>query len=338
MIERTAIILFFLFTSSPALYSCGQRPAPAAESSAAAQDSVSLEQPREERITADRIILEKEFLYDQYTLADTYPYKDTVRRFQWDKIRERLAVLENIQQKKASWGIFQNYKNTNREAPLVKNFRRDDYNMVTDTLGVQRYQSVPLYLPEDLTTPVRYGRDGSPVKIVSDTGAFVRVETFDVAGEWMVPTRYVKPIGDTVVFRKAVFVDRTNQNIATIEKSDSKWLVRSMNPTTTGAHHPPFQHETPLGFFLVQEKKPRMIYNRDGSSTTAGYSPYASRFTNGAYLHGVPVNLPRTEMIEFSPSLGTVPRSHMCVRNATSHAKYIYEWEEVLETMVFVFD
>jgi len=32
-------------------------------------------------------VIEKELLYDQHTLADTYPYKDTMREFQWDKIR-----------------------------------------------------------------------------------------------------------------------------------------------------------------------------------------------------------------------------------------------------------
>lgn len=66
-----------------------------------------------------------------------------------------------------------------------------------------------------------------------------------------------------------------------------------------------------------------MLFLKDGSSALGGYAPYASRFTNGAYIHGVPVNVPRTAMIEYSWSLGTVPRSHMCVRNATSHAKFI---------------
>ncbi|MEG0070253.1 MAG: L,D-transpeptidase, partial [Cetobacterium sp.] len=69
-----------------------------------------------------------------------------------------------------------------------------------------------------------------------------------------------------------------------------------------------------------------------------GYSPYAVRFTRGAYMHGIPVNLPRTEMIEYSPLLGTEPRSHMCVRNATSHAKFIYDWSRTKQTLVFVID
>ena len=38
------------------------------------------------------------------------------------------------------WCILQNYKNRNGEAPLVKNFKRDAYKRIADTLGVERYQ------------------------------------------------------------------------------------------------------------------------------------------------------------------------------------------------------
>ena len=52
--------------------------------------------PVEKKLTAEQIQITKDLLYDQYTLEDTYPYKDTTRQFQWDKIKERLALLENI--------------------------------------------------------------------------------------------------------------------------------------------------------------------------------------------------------------------------------------------------
>ncbi len=76
-----------------------------------------------------------------------------------------------------------------------------------------------------------------------------------------------------------------------------------------------------------------MIYLVDGSKETGGFAPYASRFTNGGYIHGVPVNAPRKSLIEYSPTLGTTPRSHMCVRNATSHAKFVYDWAPVNELL-----
>lgn len=128
----------------------------------------------------------------------------------------------------------------------------------------------------------------------------------------------MKLLADSTVFNHVIFVDRLDQNIATLERMDKgEWKIRSMNPATTGRHAPPYAQETPLGMYLLQQKKSRMVFLKDGSAATGGYAPYASRFTNGAYIHGVPVNVPRTAMIEYSWSLGTTPRSHMCVRNAT---------------------
>ena len=300
---------------------------------------VTVTTPDKDTIPAPiEIVIEKELLYDQHTLADTYPYKDTTRVFQWGKIKERLRLLDSIQQKPARWAILQNYRNKNGEAPLVRKFHRDAYKLVSDTLGIERYQSVPLYLPEDTLTAERYGRDGDLVKLLEEGDRLSRIQTIYTDGEWLIPKKYVKPIADTVTFNKAICVDVTNQNIATLEHIGSKWLVRSMNPATTGQHRPPYAQETPLGMFVVQEKKARMIYLVDGSKETGGFAPYASRFTNGGYIHGVPVNAPRKSLIEYSPTLGTTPRSHMCVRNATSHAKFVYDWAPVNETIVFVFD
>lgn len=284
------------------------------------------------------IVIEKELLYDKHTLADTYPYKDTTRSFQWNKIRDRLAMLESIQSKPAQWAILQNYRNKNGEAPLVKQYNRDAYKRIADTLGVERFQGIPLYLLTDTVTPERYGRDGALVKLLSGNGRFFRIETIQPAVEWYVPGKYVYLIPDSIVFNKAIFVDVTNQNIATLEHVGKQWLVRSMNPATTGQHRPPYAQETPLGMFVVQEKKARMIFLVDGTTETGGFAPYASRFTNGGYIHGVPVNAPAKSLIEFSPTLGTTPRSHMCVRNATSHAQFVYDWAPVNEAIVFVFD
>lgn len=301
-------------------------------------DSTVTEVAEEVEAAPKEIIIEKELLYDQHTLADSYPYKDTTREFQWDKIRERLTWLESTQREPATWSILQNYRNKNGEAPLVRNYHRDSYRRIADSLGVERFQGVPLYLPTDTAVPELYGRDGALVKHLEDYTNFIKVASVHTGKEWMVPRKYIKSIADTVVFKKAIFVDTKNQNIATLEHVGDKWLVRSMNPATTGLHRPPYAQETPPGIFVIQEKKARMIYLVDGTTETGGFAPYASRFTNGGYMHGVPVNAPRKTLIEFSPSLGTTPRSHMCVRNATSHAKFIYDWAPIEETLVFVFD
>lgn len=281
--------------------------------------------------------IKKELIYDQHTLPDVYPYKDTVRVFQWEKIRSMLALLDAAGKEGTAWASIQNYKNENGAAPLVENAERDEYHNFVDRYGVGRYQSAPLYSAGDMTYPQRYARDGSLGKIIEGEGDMMRVDMLYIGSEWLIPNKYIKILG-TGEMNKAVFVDRTNQNISTLERVDSVWLVRSMNPTSTGLHRPPFMYETPPGIFVIQEKIPRMIYYRDGTSALGGYAPYASRFSGGAYLHGVPINLPRTEMVEFSPTLGTTPRSHMCVRNATSHALFIYNWAPDEETVVFVFD
>ena len=46
-----------------------------------------------------------------------------------------------------------------------------------------------------------------------------------------------------------------------------------MNPATTGMHAPPYAQETPLGMYLLQQKKTRMVFLKDGSAETGGYAP-----------------------------------------------------------------
>lgn len=293
----------------------------------------------EKPLTADHITLTKDLLYDQHTLEDTYPYKDTVRSFKWDVICNCLAYIENMQRDTVRWVVLQNYKNLNREAPLVRRFVRDAYRRVADTLGVERYQSVPLYLPADTLVPERYGRDGTLAYFLEDEGSFCRIHPITLEEDWLAPRRYLKQLPDSTAFHHVIFVDRRDQNITTLERTArGEWKIRSMNPATTGRHAPPYAQETPLGMYLLQQKKAKMIFLKDGSTATGGYAPYASRFTNGAYIHGVPVNAPRTAMIEYSWSLGTTPRSHMCVRNATSHAKFVYDWAPVEGALVVVIE
>lgn len=304
-----------------------------------ASAAVAAEPQRPKPVTAADITLVKELEYDKYTLEDEYPYKDTVRSFQWDKIKEKLALIENLRKEKSEWYVLQNYKNRNGEAPLVKKYSRGIYKRIIDSLGVERYQSVPLYLPEDTVTPERYGRDGSLVRYSGKSGSFIKIQPIFSGGEWLIPAKYLKHLPDTAHFGYAIFVDRTNQNIATVERTGkNKWSIRSMNPATTGQKRPPYAQPTPLGMFILQEKKTKMIFLKDGSVETGGFAPYASRFHNGAYIHGVPTNSPATGIIEYSPSLGTTPRSHMCVRNATSHAKFIFDNAPVNECIIFVIE
>ncbi len=284
----------------------------------------------------------KRLVYTDHTLEDSYAYNGSTREFQWDRIRQTLIELEYGQRNPSDlWVTLQNYKNKNGTAPLTASHGRDAYNTDTDIHGTSRTQAIPLYSADNFSVPTRYGRDGTLFRYLKDTAGYVKICSMIYDGSWYVPEKYVKKLS-TNRFDKVIFVDRTNQNIATLEKGeDDIWYVLSMNPATTGLHNPPYQQETPLGTYVVQEHKPKMYYLKDGSSAIAGFAPWASRFTRGAYIHGVPLNNPdatQKDYIEFTWTLGTTPRSHMCVRNATSHAKYIYDWATPLESLVVVIE
>ncbi len=337
-------LIFLLMCLHTFLYSCGQTSSEPVLSDVADTMHVltlpSKKPKAKPLLTAKNINISKKLLYNKYTLDDSYPYKDTTRSFKWRQIKEKLANIENIQRNpKERWVVMQNYKNRNREATVVKHYCRNIYGRVSDTLGVERYQSIPLYLTNDTITPERYSPDGTLAYIDHTQGTFTQIRPINIKGTWLVPSRYLKLLPDTTSFHHVVIVDRGDQNIATLERlSEGKWVVRSMNPATTGRKRPPYAQETPLGMFLLQEKKARMVFLKDGSAATGGFAPYACRFTNGAYIHGVPVNVPRKALIEYSYSLGTTPRSHMCVRNATSHAEFVYKWAPTAQTVVIIIE
>ena len=334
-VKHMKIPLYAVFLlAASLLFSCGERKT---ADDAKGRESEERAQPR---LTADQIALTKAVSYDRYTLEDEYAYEDTVRVFQWDKVKEQLAIIENLQRDSKRFAVLQNYNNVNGVAPAVATPVQDDHDRLADTLGTARDQSVPLYKPGKSDTPLIYGRDGSLVALMSgDTAAMVKVAGPSFDGNWEVPKQYVKALGDSMLFDQVVVVDVTNQNIATLERSDEgAWRILSMNPATSGKHDPPYAMETPLGIFVLQEKKPKMLYTEDGSKAIKGYAPHASRFTSGAYVHGVPTEDPEGEIIEHSPTLGTVPRSHMCVRSATSHAKFIYDWAKAMHALVIVIE
>lgn len=330
------ICLLLLLACQP---SAGRSAEGSSGDSLTVRDTVVEAQPEPE-LTVDGITIERELTYDKYTLEDTYTYKDSTRTIQWDKIRERLLHIEQMQAAPHQWGVLQNYKNWKGEAPLTKSWSRDSYGLVSDSLGVERYQSVPLYALTDTLTPELYGRDGTLIALADTVGAkFWQGRLESPEADWYVPRRYIKLLEPGITFSHVIVIDRGQQHIIVLERqAPASYLVRSVNPATTGRHKPPHAKETPLGIFLLQQKKPKMFYTSDGSSRIAGFAPWASRFSCGAYIHGVPVNNPKGKIKEYSPSLGTTPRSHMCVRNASSHAKFVYDNCPTEATLIVVIE
>ncbi|MDR0798286.1 MAG: L,D-transpeptidase [Dysgonamonadaceae bacterium] len=287
---------------------------------------------------AMEVMLEKDLSYLRYTLNDVYPYDKTQRRFQFDKIVAALATTDSLRAMQQTWAVLQNKKNSNGYPPVAKDATMSKNNVTTDKYGIEIDQAIPLYTKQDQTRPARYNYDGALVQVHRKTGNFSECSTTNFKGNYLIPTKYLKIIDDSLLFSKVIIVDRHYQNISTFERIGCSWMIRSMNPATTGADKTVYQRPTPLGLFVLQQKVYRMYYYKDGTKDIDGYAPYANRFCQGAYIHGVPVNLPETEMIEYSPTLGTYPRSHMCVRNATSHAKFIYDHFPAYQSLIFVIE
>ena len=146
-------------------------------------------------------------------------------------------------------------------------------------------------------------------------------------------------------FGQAVVVDRANQNSAVFEY-DNGWQIISISYVTTGKSSETAV-PTPLGYFMAIEQKDIFEYEEEGGDENEGFAPYAIRFSGGGYLHGVPMKYefdsegnrkPVYTYTESILSIGTVPESHMCIRNFTSHAKFMYDWIVIGSCSVIVFE
>ena len=76
---------------------------------------------------------------------------------------------------------------------------------------------------------------------------------------------------------------------------------------------PPYAQETPLGMYLPATEEIAHGLSERRLCGNGRICALCQPFTNGAYIHGVPVNVPRTAMIEYSWSLGTTAAfAHVC--------------------------
>ncbi|MGL5055153.1 MAG: L,D-transpeptidase [Fusobacteriaceae bacterium] len=288
------------------------------------------------------ITINQDLKYNKYTLPLQYSYGKEKRTIQIEKMKTNLEMLIQFENESLArmetLGLLRNYKNANGQPAPVVDMVVDKYGIESDSLGNKRYQGIPLYKAVEDTQPIRYALDGNLVAITNIGLDRYKVRLIETKEEYYVPKNYTRPI-KIKSFNKAIFVDRKNQNIVTLEKTPDSWLIRSINPASTGLQKPPYYFKTPLGVYVMQSKLDKMDYLKEGSKTEIeGFAPYASRFTGGVYIHGVPVNLPKTEIIEYSPTLGTYPVSHKCIRTPSSHAKFIYQWSLIFETAIFVIE
>ena len=302
-------------------------------------DSIA-EAAKPDPLTLEQIQIKRDLLYDKYTPKDTSYYQKKRRVVNLDAVREQLLIAENLMDKPKPWGVLQNYKNKNGTPKKLKASGKTKQGATRDSLGVTRSQSIPLNEPFDTVAPVLYARDGSLIFLTDTTREdFWLGDVGNSLPEHVVPKKYIQVLPDSTLFGHVIVIDRTNQNMVTLERLErGSYAIRSINPVTTGRNKPPYAQPTPAGIYLLQEKKSRMLYTHDGSNELAGFAPWANRFTNGAYIHGVPTANVHGAIREYSYSLGTVPLSHMCVRTPSSHSKFIFDNFPALSTLIIVLE
>lgn len=261
------------------------------------------------------------------------PQSIEIRSFQWQKMLENMNRLRDV----AAWGELAHVANYKNRVGLPPALKGD-----IDQYGHRRSEAAPLYDQPNTKSGFRYLPDGSLVKIMGQENGMYKVMIPGSKDHKYIPTKYLNSGPKFTSLSKIIVVDRKNQNEATFEVTSQGYNLTSYTLATTGKVGT-YSRETPLGYFMAQEKKGKMMYLKDGTTEIEGYAPYATRFTGGGYVHGVPVAFKGKDkkdpgIVEFSTTMGTTPRSHMCVRNYTSHAKFVYDWAEIGKTAVIVIE
>ncbi len=258
------------------------------------------------------------------------------RSFRFTKMQEAVNALKQ-QLTKGELNFIRNYKNQNGAPPAKTEGSVDQY-------GYRSYHSAPAYVKADLGSDFRYIPDGMLVRILGEVNDFYQVNVPTFGGDYFIPKRYIDRTVKLSRLNQVVVVDRNQQNEAVFAVRDNSLDLISYTLATTGVSKEA-SFETTLGSFKAIEKKDRFEYLQKGTSEVAGYAPFAIRFTGGAYIHGVPVDYKVQDgkkvdpgIVEYLQTIGTVPRSHMCVRNFTSHAKFLYNWLDLNNGAVIVIE
>lgn len=275
----------------------------------------------------------------------------SVRAFQLEKAFGRVKDLRSTADLPGTVRI-SHYNNRPRGGRKTMSPKQPGGKTV-DPHGVPRDQSAPAYLAPDKSSSFRYALDGTLGRLLGKEGDFCAVyfpywDEVRYVPSMYVENREVDTNTDDVIksLTQAAVVDRKNQNIVVFELRGEQWYIVSMCYVSTGKKGGYYQ-PTPLGAYftdrrpLGSKKIGEFWYIADGVDENdpdlryEGYAPWAVRFCGGAYLHGLAVNVKYDEedkliftgrTYESASYLGVKPDSHMCVRNYTSHAKFMYNW------------
>lgn len=249
------------------------------------------------------------------------------RSFRLAMMLERVQRLQAEADKPGTVFIV-NYKNRKGQAPALPGAPNED------SAGYRRDQSAPAYAAPDAKSAFRYAPDGMMGTALEKTGGYTKIWFPTLNEARWVPDKFVSKQEDAITsLTQVIIVDRAHQNSAAFEYADGMWKLISMTYVSTGKTGG-YSLKTPLGDFMGQDRVSKFYYYKDGTKVLDGYAPYAVRFSGGGYLHGVPrqfrfdaagkrIDPGHAEALR---TLGTTPQSHMCVRNYTSYAKFVYDW------------
>jgi len=274
------------------------------------------------------------------------------RTYQIDRAYEdTLFIEQKVNDEDSLYVYVVNRKNSVGVAPDTG--LRDEFDKPIDEFGVLQDQSAPAYKNRALTGEFRYVPDGTLVEIVDPGESVAEVYIPQYDENYFIPREYLKyfwsdPKSTIERVTQSIVIDRKNQNIMYFEvnKETDEWEILSMSFVSTGTESE-YADPTPLGFFMVQKKSGNFEYDFDGSNgVRAGIAHHVLRFSGGAYNHGVPLNYKKDEkgnlalprIRESHPSLGVQPESHMCVRNYTSHAKFLYDRIYIGKAIIIVIE
>lgn len=281
------------------------------------------------------------YWYDKTGIRTGYVYGPliTVRSYDLSrKMAEAKAVQADLASA-ATIGYVNNYKNRRGVPPKLPGGG-------TDAFGNESSQSAPGYASlKDLTKFV-YVQDGTLLLIIGQSGGYYQCRLPGKQTVYWIPQKYITLTTAMKQANQFIVVDRKQQNSAVFQKTPTGWELISYQVVTTGANDK-YRFPTPLGAFMAVEKKPKFLYLHDITQEVDGYAPHAIRFSGGGYTHGVPVTFKKDPvtgqlvdpgMAENLATLGTIPRSHKCIRNTTSHALFLYEWAKIGQLAVIVIE
>ena len=258
-----------------------------------------------------------------------------LRSYRFDEMYNAVrALMGELEQGQLNY--ISNYKNINGNPP-----KKGD--ALVDEHGYRAYHSAPAYSEADINSEFRYIPDGMLVRILNEGKDFYHIDVPTFGSGFYVPKQYMDTNNILENLNHVIVVDRQIQNQAAFEISDDGLNLISYTLSTTGVSGEK-SYETTLGSYKALEKKDSFYYLGSGGEI-AGYAPFAIRFTGGAYIHGVPVayiieNEERYDpgLNEYLHTIGTFPRSSMCVRNYTSHAEFLYNWIDMDNAAVIVIE